>query len=120
MDQGRPRWQQSRSHALRPRGAAMTQCDTARQVDAIARIDAGKRAASIHPTAAGPRRPGMIRARFSALSQRPPCLRVEWKLALLLLLSLPLASAPPPFRERVQSVIGAYAHPKSAAPLGYL
>jgi hypothetical protein len=40
--------------------------------------------------------------------------------ALLLLLSIPLIAAAPPFSDRVQSVIGAYAHPKTSGPLGYL
>lgn len=41
------------------------------------------------------------------------------RLTAVLLLSLQLHAAAPPFRDRVQHVIGAFAHPPNAAPLSY-
>src|SRR5947199_1877572 len=65
----------------------------------------------------GERRPGgQPRLSHAVRTRGPAMIRAA---ALLLALSIPLLPAPP-FQERVQRVIGAYAHPKSAGPLGYL
>jgi hypothetical protein len=45
--------------------------------------------------------------------------RAAWLWSLSCLLSVPLNAGTPPFNQRVQFVLDAYAHPKSSAPPGY-